>query len=121
MNQSTEILILILLIFTAAVISTACLKQKEPTYSNEALPDPILTENSVELCLNSRVSYHDGYKGRALDRWLSNVLWAAGSAPITGDYRDIYVTTPSEDICMIRTSVRSPTGLRAAAGRLLLS
>jgi hypothetical protein len=98
MNQSTEILILILLIFTAAIISAACLKEKEPaepTYSNEALPDPILTENSVELCLNSRVSYHDGYKGRASDHWLSNVLWAAGSAPITGDYRDIYVTTPS--------------------------
>ncbi len=44
--------------------------------------------------MNSRVSYHDGYKGQASDEMLSNVIWAAGQAPITGDHRDIYVTTP---------------------------
>jgi len=51
--------------------------------------------NSVELSLNSRISYHEGYKGKAPDEWLSNVLWAAGRAPITGDHRNIYVTLPS--------------------------
>ncbi|MBW6519362.1 MAG: nitroreductase family protein [ANME-2 cluster archaeon] len=55
---------------------------------------PTSSGNSVELCLNSRVSYHDGYKGQASEKWLSNVIWAAGQAPITGDHRDIYITTP---------------------------
>ena len=40
------------------------------------------------------MSYHDGYKGQASDQWLSSVIWAAGQAPITGDYRDIYIITP---------------------------
>jgi hypothetical protein len=50
--------------------------------------------NSVELSLNSRVSYHKGYKGRASDQWMSNVLWAAGRAPTTGDHRNIFITLP---------------------------
>jgi len=51
--------------------------------------------NSVELSLNCRISYHEGYKGKAPDEWLSNVLRAAGRAPVTGDHRNIYVTMPS--------------------------
>jgi hypothetical protein len=51
--------------------------------------------NSVELSLNSRISYHEGYKGKVPDEWLSNVLRAAERASVTGDHRNIYVTLPS--------------------------
>jgi len=57
------------------------------------LPEPISTGESVELCLNSRYSEH-GIAGTATDQQLSNVLWAAGKAPITGTFRKIYVATP---------------------------
>ena len=57
-----------------------------------SLPDPLITENSVELCLNSRYSDHS-LSGTASDQQLANVLWAAGRVPITGGYRNIYVST----------------------------
>ncbi len=57
------------------------------------LPEPNITGHSIELSINSRISYHEGYKGHVSDQWLSNVLWAANLAPITGNYRDIYVTS----------------------------
>jgi len=62
--------------------------------SKITLPEPIPTGKSVELCLNSRYSYHNP-TGTASDQQLSNVLWAAGKAPITGSFRDMYVATPS--------------------------
>jgi hypothetical protein len=62
--------------------------------SKISLPEPILTGTSVELCLNSRYSYHNP-TGTASDQQLSNVLWAAGKVPVTGAFRDIYVATPS--------------------------
>lgn len=58
------------------------------------LPSPIVTENSVEICLNSRYSLHS-LGGTATDRQISNVVWAAGRAPFTGSYRNIYVLTPT--------------------------
>jgi hypothetical protein len=64
------------------------------TESKISLPQPIFTGKSVEICLNSRYSYHNP-TGTASDQQLSNVLWAAGKAPITGSFRDIYVATPS--------------------------
>jgi hypothetical protein len=64
------------------------------TESKISLPEPLLTNESVEICLNSRYSYHNP-TGTASDQQLSNVLWAAGKAPITGAFRDIYVATPS--------------------------
>jgi len=60
----------------------------------EKLPSPIVTENSVEACLNSRYSQHS-LRGTASDQQLSNVLWAAGRAPFIGTHRDIYVLTPA--------------------------
>jgi hypothetical protein len=57
-----------------------------------SLPKPILTGQSVEICLNSRYSYHNP-TGTASDQQLSNVLWAAGKPPVTGAFRDIYVAT----------------------------
>jgi hypothetical protein len=57
-----------------------------------SLPEPIFTGKSVEICLNSRYSYHNP-TGTASDQQLSNILWAAGKAPVTGAFRDIYVAT----------------------------
>ncbi len=58
------------------------------------LPPPIVTGNSVEICLNSRYSQHS-LGGTANAQQISNVLWAAGKAPVTGTYRDIYLATPA--------------------------
>ncbi len=58
------------------------------------LPSSVITENSVETCLNSRYSQHS-LRGTANIQQISNIVWAAGSAPFTGAYRDIYVLTPS--------------------------
>jgi hypothetical protein len=80
-----------LLVLVFGFLPTLCLSGA-PVSS--PLPDPAVTGNSVELCLNSRVSDHGGWSGEAPDQWLSTVLWAAGEAPITGGYRDIHVTTP---------------------------
>ena len=60
----------------------------------DILPEPIVTGNSVEACLNSRYSQHS-LRGTAGTQQLSNVLWAAGRAPFTGTHRDIYVATPT--------------------------
>ncbi len=56
------------------------------------LPQPAVTRNSVELCLNSRYSQHS-LRGTASVQQLSNVLWAAGRMPVAGSHRDIYVAT----------------------------
>jgi hypothetical protein len=58
------------------------------------LPPPIVTGNCVEICLNSRYSLHS-LSGTATDQQISNIVWAAGKAPFTGTYRNIYVVTPT--------------------------
>jgi hypothetical protein len=58
------------------------------------LAAPIITKNPVETCLNSRYSQHSLSKTPATVQQISNILWAAGRAPVTGTYRDIYVATP---------------------------
>ncbi len=63
------------------------------TESTISLPEPISTGQSVEICLNSRYSNHNP-TGTASNQQLSNVLWAAGKAPVTGAFRKIYVATP---------------------------
>jgi hypothetical protein len=60
-----------------------------------SLAAPIVTKNSVETCLNSRYSQHSLSKTAASAQQISNILWAAGRAPVTGTYRNIYVATPS--------------------------
>lgn len=57
------------------------------------LPPPIITGRSAEICLNSRYSRHSGLTGVATDQQISNVLWAAGRAPVTGAFRTIYLRT----------------------------
>ncbi|MBP7147942.1 MAG: nitroreductase family protein, partial [Acidobacteria bacterium] len=54
---------------------------------------PITTNKSPEICLNSRLSYHSGLGGTATDQQISNVLWAAGKAPVSGAFRTIYLKT----------------------------
>jgi hypothetical protein len=68
------------------------------------LPAPIITGNSVEICLNSRYSQHSLSKTAASAQQISNILWAAGKAPVTGAYRNIYVATPTG------TYLYNPTG-----------
>jgi hypothetical protein len=56
---------------------------------------PVTTGNSVELCLNSRVSNHlVVVGGTASAQQIANVLWAAGKAPVTGSHRTIHAKTP---------------------------
>ncbi len=76
-----------------ACLFLAILRQA-PTVNAGNLPSPIVTGNSVELCLNSRYSQHS-LGGTANDQQISNVVWAAGKAPFTGTYRNIYVVKPS--------------------------
>jgi nitroreductase len=58
------------------------------------LPAPLVTTNSLEICLNSRYSQHTLSKTPASVQQMSNILWAAGRAPVTGTYRRIYLATP---------------------------
>jgi len=44
--------------------------------------------------MNSRYSEH-GLTGAASNQQIANVLWAAGKAPVTGSYRNIYIATPT--------------------------
>jgi hypothetical protein len=60
-----------------------------------SLAAPIVTKNSVETCLNSRYSQHSLSKTAANAQQISNILWAAGRAPVTGTHRNIYVATPT--------------------------
>lgn len=62
--------------------------------AEEILPQPIMTDNSIEICLNSRYSDHS-LTGNASNQQIANILWAAGKAPVTGSYLDIYVATPT--------------------------
>jgi hypothetical protein len=55
---------------------------------------PIITGRSMEICMNSRVSRHSGLTGTASDQQISNVLWAAGKAPVAGSYCTITLKTP---------------------------
>jgi hypothetical protein len=57
------------------------------------LPPPIDTGLSTALCFNSRVSMHSGLSGAATEQQISNVLWAAGRAPVVGAYRTIWLRT----------------------------
>ena len=58
-----------------------------------ALPEPIVTGHSVEICLNSRDSEGGLNPGTATDQQISNILWAAGRAPLIGSSRNISVAT----------------------------
>ncbi|MFC1932949.1 nitroreductase family protein [Chloroflexota bacterium] len=65
-----------------------------PAFSSPpgSLPEPIITGNSLEICLNSRYTVHPP-NGDLSDQQLSNIMWAAAMVPFAGDDRTIYVTT----------------------------
>lgn len=54
-----------------------------------ALVPPIITGRSAEICLNSRKCQHSGLTGTATAQQISNVLFAAGKAPVMGSFRTI--------------------------------
>ncbi len=60
-----------------------------------SLPPPLVTENSLEICLNSRYSQHTLNRATASAQQMSNILWAAARVPVTGTYRNIFVATPT--------------------------
>jgi len=106
-DSKTKTLLSVSALVLITILSASCFTPSTPgptepapapstpgTESKISLPEPILTKKSVEICLNSRYSYHNP-TGTASDQQLSNVLWAAGKAPITGSFRDIYVATPT--------------------------
>jgi hypothetical protein len=79
----------------AQSVPAAVPNQTVPAASaQERLPEPIIAGNSVEICLNSRYSEHS-LTGTANNQQIANVLWAAGKAPVTGTYRNIYAATPT--------------------------
>jgi len=56
-----------------------------------SLPPPEVHARSTEICLNSRLSYHGGWSGAAPDQMLSDVLFAASRAPLTGGALTLYL------------------------------
>ncbi|MBN1309314.1 MAG: nitroreductase family protein [Chitinispirillaceae bacterium] len=62
--------------------------------SAPALPEVAMNGNSVEICTNSRYSFHGGYSATAMNQVLANTLWAAASAPLMATERIIYVALP---------------------------
>ncbi len=82
------------IISTALVLIVCPIFHQAQVFSADELPSPIITENSLEVCLNSRYSQHS-LGGTASIQQISNIVWAAGKAPFTGARRDIYVLTPT--------------------------
>ncbi len=95
-----------ILIFISIILTLGCLDDKteiddenldlslDSSDNSNVTHQPTATDISIETCLNSRVSYHEGWSGDAPESWIKDVLWATGQAPVTGTYRDIYVTLP---------------------------
>ena len=83
------------LVLCHALATEAGTPTLDPVILNaDRLPTPIVTDNSVEVCLNSRYSQHS-LGGTANAQQISNILWAAGRAPIIGTHRDMLVATPT--------------------------
>ncbi len=76
------------------IVSLVFVVTGSPAFSSPpgSLPEPIITGNSLEICLNSRYSFH-GQSGNLSDQQLSNIMWAAAMVPYAGTNRTIYVTT----------------------------
>src|SRR4030042_5526382 len=79
------------IVSTILVLTLLSIPSQAQTIGPGPLPPPIVTNNSVEICLNSRYSQHSLNRNAAGTQQLSNILWAAGKAPITGTYRNIFL------------------------------
>ena len=73
----------------SSVISATAVVSPAAT-GNISLPTPALAGQSVEICLNSRQST-GSLTGALSVQQLSNILWAAGKAPLLGTTRKITV------------------------------
>ncbi len=87
-----RLILIPLVLFLFPMFCQARSNEGAATDANQLLP-PIVTDNSVEICLNSRYSQHS-LSGTASTQQISNVIWAAGKVPFTGTHRDIYLLTP---------------------------
>jgi len=61
--------------------------------SAPTLPQIAMNGNSVEICINSRYSFHSGYSATMDSQVMANALWAAASAPLIASQRTIYAAT----------------------------
>ncbi len=83
----------VVLIFTFYLIFCQVQNSEAAITDANQLPAPLMTDNSVEICLNSRYSQHS-LSGSASSQQISNIIWAAAKVPLTGTHRDIYIATP---------------------------
>ncbi|MBN1575600.1 MAG: nitroreductase family protein [Chitinispirillaceae bacterium] len=84
-------------LLTAAGLATSFRKGWTAPFSEQSaptLPEVAMNGNSVEICTNSRYSFHGGYSSTAMNQVLANALWAAASAPLMATERIIYVALP---------------------------
>lgn len=58
---------------------------------SKSLPAVTNNGNSVEICLNSRYSFHSGYTTETSEQIIANTLWATAQAPLIASERIIYV------------------------------
>ena len=95
MLTKANVVVSIAIILIIAILGAGCIDSGENEYKDQVRPEEITgSMDSLETLLNSRESYHSGWEGEAPQEWRSYVLMAADSAPVTGSYRDIYVTLP---------------------------
>ena len=63
--------------------------------SAPVLPETLDNNNTVEICLNSRYSFHQGYSNTtnaSTNQVIANALWATACAPLIAKERIIYVS-----------------------------
>jgi len=85
------------LLSTAGIVVPFSKSFARPLATNQAtvaLPDVIDNGNSVEICLNSRYSFHGGYTKNTSNQIIANILRATAAAPLMATDRIIYAALP---------------------------
>jgi len=80
--------------FPAAASAAGAAPARMPEASRQQLPPPVVNPCSVEICMNSRISYHGGWSATATEQMLADVLHAASRAPFINAPMTIYAATP---------------------------
>lgn len=81
------------LLSTAGVLlpfSQSIAKSHTSKQATLSLPEIIDNGNSVEICLNSRYSFHGGYSTSTTNQIIANTLQATAAAPLLATGRTIY-------------------------------